>query len=159
MQIIAYSVASLILFVGAAFFPFLQIEVSGLSNSASVLDVALAFSDGFLAVLVIVTAALILVVPVMRTLLLMYVLTPLVFDRPPARHARGAFRLAEELKPWSMAEIFALGCAVALIKIADLAQVNFGPAFWMFALLVILVLLQQRTLCSWSVWNEIDRQS
>ena len=49
-----------------------------------------------------------------------------------------------------------LGCAVALIKVADLAQVMFGPAFWMFALLVILVLLQQRYLCSWSVWDALN---
>ncbi|MCB1333256.1 MAG: paraquat-inducible protein A [Roseivivax sp.] len=156
MQIISMAVASLILFVGATFFPFLTIEVSGLSNAASVLDVALAFSEGLLGVLVIVTAALILVVPALRTALLLYVLLPLVFDHPPARHAKRAFRLAEQLKPWSMAEIFALGCAVALIKVADLAQVMFGPAFWMFALLVILVLLQQRYLCSWSVWDALN---
>lgn len=156
MQIISLAVASLILFLGAAFFPFLRIEVGGLSNAASVLDVALAFSEGLLALLVIVTAALILLAPALRTVLLIYVLWPLVFDRAPARHARPAFRLAEALKPWSMAEIFALGCAVALIKVADLAQVMFGPAFWMFALLVILSLLQQRFLCSWSVWDALN---
>ena len=33
-----------------------------------------------------------------------------------------AFRLAEALQPWSMAEIFVIGCAVALVKIADLAE-------------------------------------
>lgn len=156
MQIISFAVASLIMFIGAAFFPFLQIEKRGLSNDASVLDVALAFSDGMLGILVIMTAALILVVPALRTALLIYVILPLVLDYPPARHARPAFRLAEELKPWSMAEIFALGCAVALIKVSDLADVSFGPAFWMFAILVILVLLQQRFLCSWSVWDALN---
>ncbi|MGR3762346.1 paraquat-inducible protein A (plasmid) [Roseobacteraceae bacterium NS-SX3] len=157
MQIISFAAASLVLTAGALFFPFLRIEASGLANSASVLDVALAFTTGELAVLVIITAAAILVIPALRMALLLYVLVPLVFDRPPARHARPAFRLSEQLRPWSMAEIFALGCAVALIKVSDLALVDFGPAFWMFALLVILTVLQQRFLCSWSVWDALTR--
>jgi paraquat-inducible protein A len=56
-----------------------------------------------------------------------------------------------------MAEIFVIGCAVALVKIADLADVVFGPAFWMFALLVVLIVAQDRLMCRWSVWNALNR--
>jgi paraquat-inducible protein A len=89
-------------------------------------------------------------------LLTMYVLIPVVLDRPPARHAIRAFRLSEAMRPWSMAEIFALGCAVALVKVADLATVSFGPAFWMFGVLVVLVIVQDGFLCKWSVWNSLE---
>lgn len=156
MQIISLALASLVMTLGALFLPFLRIEAAGLSNAASVLDVALSFGGGLLGVLVLITAALIVFIPAMRTALLIYVIGPLVFDRAPAPGARPAFRLAEELRPWAMAEIFALGVAVSLIKVGDLAFVAFGPAFWMFALLVILVLLQQRYLCSWSVWDALN---
>lgn len=74
---------------------------------------------------------------------------------PPV--ARPAFRLAERLRPWSMAEIFALGCAVSLVKIADLAQISFGPAFWMFSSLVIVSVVQDNMMCRWSVWNAIEQ--
>ena len=94
--------------------------------------------------------------PLARVLLAMYVLIPIVMDRPPVRGATQAFRLSESLRPWSMAEIFAIGCAVALIKISDLADVAFGPAFWMFAVLVVLVVVQDNFLCRWSVWNSLD---
>ena len=97
-------------------------------------------------------------IPVTRALLLIKGLTPIVRDRPPAPGAIVAFRLAEALRPWSMAEIFALGCAVALIKIADLATVEMGPAFWMFAGLSILVLLQDAWLCRTSVWQALGRR-
>ena len=103
-----------------------------------------------------VTAALILFIPLARTLLVLYVITPLVFDRPPAANAMVAFRWSENLRPWSMAEIFAIGCAVALIKISDLAHVSLGPAFWMFAVLVVLVVVQDTFMCRWSVWNAIE---
>ncbi len=157
MQIIAVALAAVVLIIAATVFPFLTIQTLAAHNSVSILDAALAFSDGPLVVLALTTAALIVFVPLTRMLLSLYVLIPLVLDKPPARGAKAAFRLAEALRPWSMAEIFAIGCAVALVKISDLADVEFGPAFWMFAVLVVLVVVQDRVMCRWSVWNALDR--
>lgn len=155
MIIIALALTNLILIGGAIYFPFLSISAMGLSNRASLLDVALSFAGGPLALLSVITLMLILLVPALRAALILYVLTPIVFDHPPAPRAARAFRLAERLKPWSMAEVFALGCAVALVKVADLADVHFGPAFWMLVVLVILAVLQDRFLCRYSVWRAI----
>jgi len=157
LQIIALSLTVAILIVAAAVFPFLTITAAGASNSVSILDAALAFSDGPLIALALTTAALIIFIPLARVLLAMYVLVPIVLDRPPARGATQAFRLSEAMRPWSMAEIFAIGCAVALVKISDLADVVFGPAFWMFTALVFLVVVQDSFLCRWSVWNSLDK--
>ena len=156
LYIIAVALAVLFLVVGAAVFPFLTIDAAGNKNAVSILDAALAFTDGFLILLSLATAGLIIFIPLMRALLILYVLVPVVFDRPPARHSMRAFRLSEALKPWSMAEIFAIGCAVALVKITDLANVSFGPAFWMFGILVVLVIAQDSFMCKWSVWNALE---
>lgn len=157
-RIIAVAATVLVLASAATLAPFLQIEVGGRSNSASVLDAALAFSSsGLMALLAVATATLIVFVPVLRALLVLYVLGPIFLNRPPAPGAVRAFRLSEALRPWSMAEIFAIGCAVALVKIADLAQVQFGPAFWMFAALVILVVLQDAYMCRYSVWKSLEK--
>lgn len=157
LQIIALSLTVAILIVAATVFPFLTITAAGTSNSVSILDAALAFSDGPMIALALATAALIVFIPLARVLLSMYVLVPIVLDRPPARGATQAFRLSEAMRPWSMAEIFAIGCAVALVKITDLADVGFGPAFWMFCALVFLVVVQDNFLCRWSVWNSLDK--
>ncbi len=156
MQIISLSLATLILIAAATFMPFLRVEVGGLHNSTSVLDTALAFSQGLLTLLVILTVAMILALPALRAVLVIYVVAPLVLDRPAAPGARRAFRLAEHIRPWAMAEVFAIGCAVALVKITDLANVQFGVAFWMFAALVVLVVIQERFMCSWSVWKALN---
>ncbi|NUH67031.1 paraquat-inducible protein A [Sulfitobacter sp. S0837] len=155
LQIIAVSVAVLVLIIGATIFPFLRIDAAGTSNAVSVLDAALAFG-GPMILLSLATAALIVFIPLLRVVLTLYVLIPIVLDRPPARHAVPAFRLSEGLKPWSMAEVFAIGCAVALVKVADLADVEFGPAFYMFGALVVLVIAQDRFLCKWSVWHSLE---
>ncbi|MEX3316080.1 paraquat-inducible protein A [Sulfitobacter sp. PS-8MA] len=155
LQIIAVSVAVLVLIIGATVFPFLRIDAAGTSNAVSVLDAALAFG-GPMILLSLATAALIVFIPLLRVVLTLYVLIPIVLDRPPARHAVPAFRLSEGLRPWSMAEVFAIGCAVALVKVADLADVEFGPAFYMFGALVVLVIAQDRFLCKWSVWHSLE---
>ena len=157
LQIIALTVATVILIFAAVFFPFLSVDVAGASNSVSVLDAVWAFSDGPLIIVSLATAALIFLIPLMRMLLSLYVLVPLVRDKPAAPHAALAFRLSEAMRPWSMAEIFAIGCAVALVKIADLATVSFGPAFWMFSVLVVLVVAQDAFVCRWSVWNALSK--
>ncbi|MGB3244189.1 MAG: paraquat-inducible protein A [Sulfitobacter sp.] len=156
LRIIAVSLAVLFLIMGAAYFPFLTIDAAGTGNAVSILDAALAFTGGALLLLSLATAALIIFVPMLRAILTIYVLLPVVLDRPPARHALAAFRFSEALRPWSMAEIFAIGCAVALVKVADLATVGFGPAFWMFGILVVLVIAQDSFMCKWSVWNSLE---
>ena len=45
---------------------------------------------------------------------------------------------------------------LALIKVADLALVNFGPAFWMFSVLVVLVVVQDSFMCRYSVWKSLE---
>ena len=156
MQLIAISLTVVILVVAATIFPFLTIHIGGAWHSSSILDAALSFRGGTFYALALTVAALIVFFPVLRALLTLYVLVPVVFDRPPARGARAAFNLSESLRPWSMAEVFAIGCAVALVKVVDLADVEFGPAFYMFSSLVILVVVQDTFLCRYSVWKALE---
>lgn len=160
LRVIALALAVMILMTGATFFPFLDVTVAGLSNKASVFDAAMSFMDGgWMVALSAATALLIVVIPVLRAFLVIYTLVPLVLDRPPLPAARRAFRWAEDLRPWSMAEIFVIGCAVALVKVADLAQVGFGPAFWMFAALVVVIVLQDNAMDKWTIWRSLDREA
>ncbi len=76
--------------------------------------------------------------------------------RRRARHAAAAFRLSSSLRPWSMAEIFVVGTAVALVKVADIARVGLGPAFWAFALMVCVIALKDTLTSDWTLWTEID---
>ncbi|WP_102108238.1 paraquat-inducible protein A [Oceaniglobus roseus] len=153
----ALSLTVVVLMIGATIFPFLSVSVAGLTNSSSVLDAALAFAGGPMFALSVAVAALIVLIPIARSVLVLYVLTPLVFGRKPFRHAVDAFRYAEAMRPWSMAEIFVIGVAVALVKVADLARVGFGPAFWMFAALVVVIVVQDSYINRWTIWKALDR--
>jgi paraquat-inducible protein A len=159
LQIIVLALTVAILLIAASVFPFLRIEAAGVANATSIVQVALTFTGGKLFIVSIVMVALVVVIPLVRVTLLIYVLFPLVMDRRPSPGSKRAFRFAEHLRPWSMVEVFALGCAVALIKVSDLAHIDFGPAFWMFAVLVVLAVMQDTFTCGWSVWNALETKT
>lgn len=155
-QVIALSLTVMVLMVGAVFFPFLEISRMGLGNATSLFGVALAFSEGWLMPLTVVLLAMIVGMPVVRASLIVYTLWPLSRGRAPYPHAARAFRLSEEMRPWSMAEIFVIGTTVALVKIAGLANVHLGPAFWAFCVMIVVVALSDRFTSGATVWEAIE---
>lgn len=135
--------------------PFLSLSGGGARREAGVLDAAIAVGKTDFWELAIVVGMLIVALPVLRAVALCYVLLPLRLGRPPARYAKSMFRLTMRLRPWSMAEIFVVGVAVALVKVAGLASVTLGPAFWAFVILGVIVLLEDAVLCERSIWDLI----
>ena len=154
-QVIALSVAVAVLMIGAIFFPFLGISAQGLQNGSSVIEVALAFSGGALTPLSLMVVAVIILIPLIRAGAIVYSLWPLAQGRAAYRHAPEALRFAEFLRPWSMAEIFIIGTSVALVKVAGLAAISLGPAFWAFCAMVVVVALSDNYMCKWTIWNAL----
>ncbi|MFD1795143.1 paraquat-inducible protein A [Paracoccus aurantiacus] len=155
-QIIALAITTMVLVIAAVFFPFLEISRMGLGHGTSLFGVAMAFSDGFLAPLVVVILGAVIGLPALRAALLVYTLLPLARGRPPYAHAVRAFRLSEQMKPWSMAEIFIIGTAVAMVKVGGLATISFGPAFWAFIALVFVSVANRSFMCSTTIWDAIE---
>ena len=156
--LLALSIAALALLTIALDYPFLGISASGLSAEASVIDAVRAFAISDMAPLSLLIAVLILVLPVLRLLLLIYVILPMLLGRPAFPAARPALRLHGRLRPWSMAEIFMIGVAVAMVKVADMASLSFGPAFWAFAAVVLLLAAKDALTCERTLWRILDRQ-
>lgn len=159
LHVTSLSITVLILLKGAIFLPFLEIKAAGFHNASSVFDAALAFHGPLLVATSVLVLLGIVGIPLIRVLLTLYVTLPLLMNRPALPHAARAFRLSEELRPWAMAEIFIIGVGVALVKVAGLARVEFGPAFFMFVLFVVVAVLQDGFMCRWTIWEALDRQA
>lgn len=155
-RIIALSFTALVLMVGAVFFPFLEISRMGFGNATSLFGVAMAFSNGALMPLTVALLGSIVGLPVLRSILLVYTLLPLSRGRPPYARAVAAFRLSEALRPWSMAEIFVIGTAVALVKVGGLATISFGPAFWAFCGLIVVNAASNAFTSATTIWDAIE---
>ncbi|MDU8913329.1 paraquat-inducible protein A [Aestuariicoccus sp. MJ-SS9] len=157
-RILMLATAALVLLVAAIFFPFLELSAAGMERRSSVLDAVTAFSGGLTAPLTLVMAAAVVILPGLRLAALIYALGPMAIGHRPARHAEAAFGLAEALRPWAMAEIFIVGVAVALIKVAGLAHLSLGPAFWAFVGLVIVTALHDSFMCRVTIWKTLHHR-
>ena len=155
-RVLSLAFSALIMLMAAISFPFLTLDTKGLHNATSVLDAILAFNKGYAIPLAVAVAFFIVIIPMIRLAALIYALGPLVWGKPVHTGARRAFGLAERLRPWSMAEIFIVGVTVALIKVAGLAAVTIGPAFWAFAGVVIITVLKDQMICRYSIWEALD---
>lgn len=156
VSVLALAITSFVLMVAAVSFPFLDLSVAGKTNSTSVLGAVMAFSDTFTLPLALAVAGFIILLPLLRLTAIIYAVLPLATGIQPTRGAQLAFGLAEELRPWSMAEIFIVGVAVALVKVAGIATITFGPAFWAFTVLVVLTAFQDTLICRYSIWRALD---
>lgn len=157
-QIVMLAATAAILMIAAVFFPFLELEAGGLHQRSSVFDAVMAFSEGWMAPLSVAVAATVVLLPFARLCAIAYAIGPMAIGWRPARHAEAAMRWAEAVRPWAMAEIFILGVAVALVKVAGLAQVTLGPAFWAFAALVLVTVLNDNVICKLSVWKTLEER-
>jgi paraquat-inducible protein A len=155
-RIVMLAVTGTILMFTAISFPFLTISTHGLNQQASVIDTILAYSDGLMIPLSLAMAALIVVLPLTRLAAILYAVAPMALGHYPARGAARAFRVAEQLKPWAMAEVFIVGVAVALVKVGGLATLTIGPAFWAFAALVVITVLKDSFISSLIIWKTLE---
>ena len=92
--------------------------------------------------------------PALQIGLLLYVVAP-IHLRWRAPGAIMAFRWVETFRPWSMMEVFLIGILVALVKLADMAEIVPGIALWAFALLIPVLAGTSAFLDPEIVWREI----
>lgn len=155
-QVVSLALTAFVMMLAAISFPFLGLDIAGHHNSISVMQAVMAFNDGIALVLAFAVAGFIVFLPLLRLGAIIYAIGPLARGMPPRNGAKTAFGLAEALRPWSMAEIFIVGVTVALIKVAGLATVTIGPAFWAFCGLVVVTVLKDQLICRYSIWQALE---
>ena len=152
---LAVGIAAFIMFIIANSFPFLQITVSGNTQSMSIVSAVYALSREGLWMLAVVCFGFILLFPLMRITGLLYILLPLRFNRR-LPGLEGVFRSIVYLSPWSMMEIYLFGAIVALVKLASMASIELGHSFWAFAFLNLFTAASLQMIDSHSLWEFIS---
>ena len=154
---VVLALTALILMSIVVFYPFLQLRQGVFTAKASVFDTVTSFSGGVMAPLSLAVALFVVILPVLRSAFVVWALGPLTLGARPLPGARPVLRWAERIRPWAMAEIFMVGVAVALVKLADLATLTMGPAFWSFAAIVAITAVKDTQLSGHHVWTALDR--
>lgn len=155
---LALTVAGLILFAVANAFPLLAMRLGEDTQQALLISGVIQLWDQgerALSGLVFVTSIL---APLLKLTLFALVLSPLRLGVRPPAWAAGAFRLALRLSPWSMMEVFLLGIMVAMVKLADTADILLGPSLYAFGLLIPVLAWVSSSLDPEVVWDRLGGQ-
>ncbi len=154
---IAFMLANLMLYGVAISYPFMRMERSGLSNEISVIDAVGVLWANDMPSLAILCACFILVFPLARILLLLFLGVVLAIRGQTGIPHAFSFRIAQIIEPWTMAEIFMVGVIVSLVKVGSLATISLGPAFWAMTALIILLSIGAAAVCRDTIWHDIRR--
>lgn len=137
-------------------FSFLTITAAGISNSMTLVQTASYLAQYGANGIAILVSIFVILVPLFM-LILMVILSlsllrgwyhPLLL--PPTRWLF-------HLNAWSMVEVFAIGVIVSLVKLAAMAKVALGPAFWAYLVFSVLFLLAFSAFDRLTVWAAIER--
>ena len=151
---LALALASLGLFVLANVFPFMTFSLEGqVSENRIITGVLELWAGGSLALAVLIFSVSILA-PLIKILLLLYLMVPLKLGRVPWGLAR-SYRLYEGLREWGMLEVYMLGVMVAIIKLTQMATIVMGVAFYSFAALMLTTTASGAALDPRIVWARL----
>jgi paraquat-inducible protein A len=139
--VLALTLSALMLLILANIFPFLHFALEGQVQENKIVTGVIGLwqaGQGGLALLILFTTVL---APALRTLGLLYVVLPLSIGFVPPGVAP-ALRFQEGLVSWAMLDVYMLALVVALVKLAQMADVELElGAFFFVALFVMLTLL------------------
>jgi paraquat-inducible protein A len=152
---LALTLASLIFYLLACSFPFMTLEIQGREQAITLPSGIWQLYEEGLWLLAVIVAVMILLAPLLKILGLLYVLLPLRRRRTPRRSA-WTYRVVEWMHPWSMMEIYLIGALVSLVKLAELATIVPGVAFWSFIALIITETAAGVALDPHTLWQRIE---
>ncbi len=148
---LALSIAALIFFTLANFFPLVKIEILGHEQFITIPKTFLSlFENGFY-IVGIICAFMIFIFPLMIVLLYIVIFSLLKMKKGE-KVSKELLILLSHLSPWSMTEIFLVSILVALVKLIGYAQIHMGVAFWTLMVFVLLDLYLTRNIHMSEIW-------
>jgi paraquat-inducible protein A len=151
----AFVLSAAILFAIANAYPLMSLDAQGMRSSATLFDTSRAlYAAGMwsVALLVLMTA---LVVPAMELAAFLYMLLPLQFGRVP-RALPFALRVTHAIRPWGMVDVFILGALVSMVKLAQIATVNVGPALYAVGGYILLLTAALASFEPHAMWARVE---
>ena len=151
---LAFALAGLFLFGIANIYPFLSLESQGAVLETNLITGTIMLSQQSMAGVALLVLLTSMLIPCTLLLALVYVLWPMKrgFRLPFTRHV---FRMALNLRPWSMTEIFLLGILVSVVKLSKMATIVPGTALFSFLALVFVLASVSVFLDPRTVWEGI----
>ena len=154
-HVVAFSISGLIFFVLACRYPFMSFKSSGMESVMTLPQAIMQIKGEGMWDLAILVACFILIIPAL-VMVLTAALGISLLAGWRNYWAKDVAKLIFHLQVWSMVEVFFIGVLVSLFKIAHMATVSIGIAFWSYAAFAIFCTLTLSKLDTFQTWKRLE---
>jgi len=154
-HLIALALAALILLIIMCSTQLMSVQKAGISHVAGLFSGPKELVHRNMAPLAAVVVFVTVVAPFVRLLCTIYVLVRSHEGHPP-RHLRRVYALAEEMRPWSMIDVFVFGVFVAFTKLGDLVTIGVLNGLYALLALTFILVWIDWALDREAVWERLD---
>jgi len=155
-RVLALSFAGLLLYLPAMFLPLMTLSSLGLKERGSVVDTCIGFYQNGYIVVSIITFVTAVIVPFLK-IFIPFLTAVCLKSGTKAAMLIPPFKLHKHLEEWGMVEIYLLGILITLIKMGDVARVDFNVGFFCFIGLVLLSMAVSVCMDRRLFWYYLDR--
>jgi paraquat-inducible protein A len=154
-HIAALSLTAFILLVVMCSTPLMSVQTAGISHIANLFSGPQELVRRNMAALGIVVLFVTALAPLARLIGTLYVLIR-AHEAIPPRHLRRVFALAENLRPWSMIDVFVFGVFVAYVKLGDVVTIRLAVGVYALLALTFVLVWMDSAFDRETVWERLD---
>lgn len=152
---LAFTLAAAIFFVVANVYPIMEIEIQGTPGKTNLYGAVQSLWQQEMPLIAILVGITTLLLPAAELTMMLYLLIPLRSDRIPPGLTL-FMRVLQQIRPWSMVEVFMLGVLVSLVKLTSSATIIPGIALWSFGGLTFMLAAMASSFNSRDIWAYLD---
>lgn len=151
----ALVIAALLLYVPANFLPIMQLNLLGQASDDTVWSGVLGLYNSGMQGVAVVVFLCSMAVPLLKLLCQFAVLLSIRLDFGRS-YGLLLYRIYHHLRDWGMLEVYLMGILVALVKLADLADVSLGLGLLCFIALLLVQVWLEVTMSPHQIWEALS---
>jgi len=152
---LAWALAAAIMLALANAYPIVTLNVQSQHVSTTLFEAVRTLWRDEMRVLAAVVAFTTIAAPAIEAIAAIYVLLHARREPAVARLPVYALRLFQAVEVWSMTEVFMLGALVALFKLEDYAELQYGPALWSLGAAMVCLAAMGATFNHHAAWARL----
>ncbi|SDS66416.1 paraquat-inducible protein A [Pseudomonas fuscovaginae UPB0736] len=152
---LALVIAALLLYVPANFLPIMQLNLLGRTSDDTVWSGVLGLHHSGMTGIAVVVFLCSMGIPLLKLLCQLAVLLSIRWDIGRS-YGLLLYRIYHHLRDWGMLEVYLMGVLVAIVKLADLAELSLGLGLGCFVGLLLLQILLEVVMSPHQIWQALS---
>lgn len=151
---LALVTTALLLYVPANFLPIMRLHLLGQTTEDTVWSGVLGLYDSGMQGIAVVVFLCSMAVPLLKLLCQLAVLLSIRLDVGRS-YGLLLYRIYHHLRDWGMLEVYLMGILVAIVKLADLADLSLGLGLFCFVALLLVQVWLEVTMSPHQIWEAL----